>query len=82
MHTQKCIMFAELPSAGTDNLRQVERLYIEFSGKLNVLRYANPKQAKSIIAEWDKDFIKRIEQRRFFITQAKNSHMYITFTAS
>jgi uncharacterized membrane protein YcaP (DUF421 family) len=49
-------VFAELRAAGIDNLGQVERLYIESSGKLNVLRYADPKPGKSIIPQWDKDF--------------------------
>jgi uncharacterized membrane protein YcaP (DUF421 family) len=49
-------VFAELRSFGIDNLGQVERLYIESSGMLNVLRYDKPKQGKSIIPEWDNDF--------------------------
>lgn len=49
-------VFAELRSAGINNLGQVERLYIESGGRFNVLRYDKPKQGKSIIPEWDKDF--------------------------
>jgi hypothetical protein len=39
-----------------NNLGQVELLYTESSRKLNVLRYATPKQGKSILPEWDTDF--------------------------
>ncbi len=49
-------VFAELRSAGINNLGQVERLYIESGGRFNVLRYDKPKQGKSVIPEWDKDF--------------------------